>query len=92
MSLRAAGGGEAIPRNSGSCAYMRLLLLKRELHRKDSKVGGAYNSSARKRKIRLSMVNEMHNQSSSPPVALEPRYITRVPNEQIILYEGLIHI
>ncbi len=38
------------------------------------------------------MVNEMHNQSSSPPVALEPRYITRAPNEEIMLYEGLIHI
>lgn len=37
-------------------------------------------------------MNEMQNRPSSAPAALEPRYITRVPNEEILLYEGLIHI
>lgn len=37
-------------------------------------------------------MNETHDLFSNTPLALEPRYLTRVPNEEILLYEGLIHI
>lgn len=38
------------------------------------------------------MLDETRRQFQSLPVALKPLYATRLPNEEIVLYNGLIHI
>ncbi|MCX7859229.1 MAG: hypothetical protein N2385_04000 [Chloroflexus sp.] len=38
------------------------------------------------------MLDETRRQFQSIPVALKPHYATRLPNEEIVLYNGLIHI